>query len=138
MIGEKEKLEIVSIAQKRGLDLVVLFGSQVTRRLHSKSDIDIAVIGKQALAFDKQLDLIGDFYTLFKREDVEVVDLATASPTLMYVVVRDGKLLYERQENIFFRWKLYAIKIWMETAWLRELRNKKLIEWADTHRQANA
>lgn len=128
----KEKTREVAI--KYSLSFVVLFGSQATGRIHKKSDIDIAVIRKQPISFDERLKIIGDFSDIFEREDVEVVDLAPASPTLMYAVVRDGKLLYEKNENDFLNWKLYAIKIWMETAWLRELSRKSLLNWAKNTR----
>ena len=126
----KIKKKSKEIAEKYNLSFVALFGSQATGRTHQKSDIDIAVIRKQLISFDDRMKIIGDFSDALKREDVEVVDLATVSPTLMYVVVRDGKLLYEEKENVFLNWKLYAIKIWMETAWLRDLSRKSLVDWA--------
>ena len=127
---DKLKEKSKEIANKYGLSFVALFGSQATGRTNQKSDIDIAVIRKQPINFDDRLKIIGDFSDMLKREDVEVVDLASASPTLMYVVVRDGKLLYEEKENDFLNWKLYAIKIWMETAWLRDMSRKSLVDWA--------
>jgi hypothetical protein len=63
---------------------------------------------------------------------VEIVDLSTASPTLMRSVVSEGKLLYENEIGAYFRWKTYAIKIWMETGWLRRLANRKAKELAKT------
>ena len=125
-IKEKSK----EIGRKYDLSFVALFGSHATGRARQDSDIDIAVIRKQPLSFDERLKIIGDFSDTLGREDVEVVDLASASPTLMYAVVRDGKLLYEEKENNFLNWKLYAMKIWMETAWLRDLSRKSLLDWA--------
>src|SRR3989344_2870269 len=125
VITDEIKQNITELAQKHGLDLVVLFGSQATGRIHQKSDVDIAFLSK--IEVDKaQLALQMD--KVFKRGDTEVVNLANASPTLMRQVVLDGKLLYEREQGYFFRWKIYAIKIWMETAWLRALGRKKLVE----------
>lgn len=124
----KTKEKVKTLAEKYGLSLAVLFGSKATGRTHLKSDVDIAVLSNNK--FDSKI--IDDFYDLFKREDVEVVDLATASPTLMYVVVRDGKLLYEKESEAFFNWKLYAMWVWRDTAWLRKLRDRKLVEWAKT------
>lgn len=124
---EAIKPKIAELAKKRDLEFVALFGSQATGATHKRSDIDIAVLGSENLNLSKIID---DFYDLFKRDDVEVVNLGTASPTMMYVVVREGRALYEKEKDIFLNWKFYAIKIWMETAWLRELRDKKLIEWA--------
>mgnify|MGYP001601679662 FL=1 len=126
---EKIKEKIKGLAEKYNLSFVALFGSQSVGNLHSKSDIDIAVLGKGAFDMNK---LTIDLYDFFKREDVEVVDIGSASPTMMYVVVRDGKLLYEKKSGAFLKWKLYAIWVWRDTLWLRELRDKKLIEWAKT------
>lgn len=129
---EKIKPEIKKLAEKHQLLAVALFGSQATGALHQKSDIDIAILGKDQIGFDEKIKISSELSEIFKRDDVEVVDIDpnSASPTLMYAVVRDGKLLYEREAGDFLRWKLYAIKMWMETDWLRELRDKKLIEWA--------
>lgn len=132
--ADKIKEKTKEIACKYDLSFVALFGSQATGRTHQKSDIDIAVIRKQPISFDDRLKIIGDFSDVFEREDVEVVDMSSASPTLMYAVVRDGKLLYEEKENDFLNWKLYAIKIWMETAWLRDLSRKSLLDWAKNNK----
>ena len=121
--------KIKKLAEKYNLSLIVLFGSQATGALHSKSDVDIAILGINSLDIIK---ISSDFSSIFKREDVEVVDLRNASPTLMFCVLRDGKILYEKEKETFLVWKLYAIRIWRETAWLRDLRDKKLIEWTKT------
>ena len=125
------KPQINELALKHKLDFVVCFGSVATGKTHPKSDVDIAVISKSR--FDI-LKLTMDFYDLFKREDVDVVDLSLVSPTLAHAVVRDGVLLYEREGGAFLNWKVYAIKIWMETKWLRDLSAKLLIEWAGTNK----
>lgn len=128
--GGNERENIAEIAKRYNLKVVALFGSQATGNLHVKSDIDIAVMGSIPISLDKKLELIDDFSNLFKCEDVELVDLRSASPTLSFVVVRDGKLLYEADADYFLKWKLYAIRVWMETTWLRNLRDRRLIEWA--------
>jgi len=124
---EALKPKIAEIAIKHGLDFVVLFGSQAIGRTHPKSDVDIGVISKSK--FDI-LKVMTDLDNAFGRGDVNAVDLSRASPTLMRAIVVDGKLLYERERAMFLRWKFYAIRVWMETAWLRELGQKRLIEWA--------
>ena len=133
---EEIKPVIKQLAEKHGLLAVALFGSQATGALHSKSDVDIAILGRDQIAFDEKIKISSELSGIFKREDVEVVDIDpnSASPTLMYAVVLDGKLLYERSVGDFLRWKLYAVKIWLETAWLRSLSRKKLIEWAEANK----
>lgn len=128
--SEQVQAGIKNVARMRRLKIVALFGSQATGAAHAKSDVDIAVLGDAPLSFDARLQLISDFSSVIGRDDVEVVDLAIASPTLMYVVVRDGQLLYESVSGSFFSWKLRAIREWLDTAWLRALRDMRLIQWA--------
>lgn len=118
--------EIARVAAKHNLEFVVLFGSQATGKTHSGSDIDIAVISRDKVNTPR---LMSELSEIFRFENVQVVDLGSASPTLMYAVVKDGKPLYEKTSESFFTWKIYAIKIWMETSWLRKLRDKKIREW---------
>src|SRR3989344_2584760 len=96
------QFKIKEVAQKYNASLIVLFGSQATGHTHSKSDIDIAILSRSIL--DK-FKIMSDLEDIFKRDDIEVVDLANASPTLMYCVVRDGVLLYEKDNGGFLKWK---------------------------------
>ena len=129
IVTDEIKQKVAGLARKHDLSLVALFGSQATGRTHARSDLDLAVLsGKEV----NRARLALEFDAIFGRGDTEVVDLRSASPTLSREVVSDGKLLYESEEEVFFRWKLYAIKIWMETKWLRDLADKKALEWAKT------
>ena len=130
---EIDRGKIKELAEKYSLELVVLFGSQATSQTHAKSDIDVAVLGGESNSLAGLLKLMSDFYKFFKREDVEVVDLSSAAPTLWQAVVRDGELLYEKTPGYFGRWKIYAWKIWLETAWLRKIRDQRLLNWAQQH-----
>lgn len=127
---EEQKPAIVALAKKHALDFVVLFGSQARGRSHQKSDIDVAVISRGVV---DRARLSMDFAEIFKHGDTEVVNLANASPTLMYSVARDGKILYEKEPGAYLAWRVYATKIWMDTEWLRRLRDRKLVEWSEAY-----
>lgn len=129
---EQAKKVAETVAKKHGLSFVALFGSQATGRMHAKSDVDIGVAGRVPVAFDAQTDIWREFSDVFHRDDIEIVDLFDATPTMMYVVARDGKVLYEDSTGQFASWKLFAMREWRDTAWLRELRDRKLREWAKT------
>ncbi len=125
---ESKKDVVAEIAKKYGLNFVVLFGSQAAGRVHEKSDIDIAVLGAGEVDRTK---VACELDEAFGRDDTEVVVLNDASPTMMYVIVRDGKVLYEDIAGQFVAWKLFAMREWRDTTRLRELRDRKLIEWAN-------
>lgn len=124
---ESKKAAIAEIAKKHGLSFVALFGSQATGRTHARSDVDVAVLGRKEVdRFAVAAELDG----VFGRDDTEVVILNDASPTLMYVVTRDGKMLYEDSDGRFVSWKFSAMREWRDTEWLRAWRDRKLTEWA--------
>lgn len=127
---EQARTAAETVAEKHGLSFVALFGSQATGRTHAKSDIDIGVAGKTPIAFDAQTKIWREFSDVFQRDDIEVVDLYDVTPTMMYVVARDGKVLYEDSAGRFASWKLFAMREWRDTVWLRALRDRKLAEWA--------
>lgn len=129
---EQAKKAAETVAKKHGLIFVALFGSQATGRTHEKSDIDIGVVGGAPIAFDAKTDIWREFSDVFHRDDIEIVDLFEAMPTIMYVVSRDGQVLYEDNLGRFASWKLYAMREWRDTEWLREFRDRKLTEWAKT------
>ena len=128
MIDEKVKCEIGEIATKHKLSLVVLFGSQATGRVHTKSDIDIAVLPKVQDALSKAAEDIGG---AFGRNDVEVADLSVPSPYLWRAVARDGMLLFEMEPGLFSKWRLRAMTLWYDTEPIRERQKQALRAWAN-------
>jgi uncharacterized protein len=74
-----------------------LFGSTVRGEANRLSDIDIAVLFDEALskdeAFDFQLKLIGEFTTLLKTNNVDLVALNDSPLLLTYNTIRNGVIL---------------------------------------------
>lgn len=79
--------------QARRLDGVWLFGSQARGTASSASDIDLAVLCEPALELDRfrLMDSLGRALS----RDVDVIDLATAPPTLTWEVLTTGRLVFE-------------------------------------------
>lgn len=128
------KPEIKKLAEKYGLSLVVLFGSCATGKTHAKSDIDIG-IAKRQNSWSEDLSSViieieKNLSDVLKRDDIEVIDLYDTSPTLMRSIVEEGKSLYESSPGEFDDWKLFAIRVWMETKWLRDRSREHLKSWA--------
>lgn len=131
---EQAKKAAETVAKKHGLSFVALFGSQATGRTHEKSDIDIGVAKRLTSYFEEtpvpMIDIEDELVRVLNRDDIEVVNLSTVSPTLMRSVAEEGVLLYEASMDEFSEWKLFAMKVWRETKWLRDLANRHLREWA--------
>jgi predicted transposase/invertase (TIGR01784 family) len=47
-------------------------------------------------------------------KEIDLVDLRSAEPILRYEIAKDGKLLYEREEGLFERYRLFYIKRFYE------------------------
>lgn len=131
MIDEEQKKQIGEIAKRQGLLFVVLFGSHATGRAHAKSDIDVAVLPKEAERISVATEEIGG---VLKRNDVEVADLSVSSPYLWRAVARDGILLFEAEQGLFSKWRLRAMNLWYDTAPIRELQKQALRSWANAQK----
>lgn len=100
------------LADKFHLDLVVLFGSQVTGRVHPESDVDIAVRGTKILSLSQQLELARQLDKVLI--DTDLVDLRRASPLMLASVATTGQVLFERRKNAFAHFRLLAINQYLD------------------------
>ncbi len=111
----------------KGIKLLILFGSKATRTSHSKSDTDIAVFADHKLTVKEKSDLGKIIQDKFKynEDEIDIVDLAVASPLLRYEVAKKGKLLYGTKFD-FIRFRVLAWKIYCDTAKFRRARTEHL------------
>ena len=87
---------IAGIARKRGLSLVVLFGSVAANAAHPDSDIDIAVKfcgGDPGLA--RILEVQEEISGLFRGRKVDLSVLNHADPLFMKKIAERCEFLYE-------------------------------------------
>jgi len=97
----EQAVEIVS-----GLKEIVafyLFGSYAMGRPTPLSDIDLAVLFDcsvdKNMFFTKKLQLMGDLSTILGTDGIDLVILNEAPPGLGYRVIKDGRLLYSKDED---------------------------------------
>ncbi len=112
---------IARIAKTYDLEFVVLFGSQATGHTHPGSDIDIGFTASRTLTLERQLALREELAHIFRRDDVEAVNLRTVSPSLQKDSVRSAQVLFDT-DSAFDRFTIYAHKLYIEAAPLRALR----------------
>ena len=123
------KSKIIPLAQKYNLKLVVLFGSQATGRIHKNSDIDIGDLPTSDIDFHSEVYFVTDLYRVLKREDVQVVNLATASPLLQYSALSKCIVLFEKYDGIYNNARTYAFKLYVEAKPLYDLRRARLSQY---------
>ena len=119
-------------AQRLGIKMVILFGSQAEKKARSDSDYDIAVLTAEknnisdlknyntALFFLSEALAIPD-------HKLDLTNLNHAGPFLGAEIARIGQLLYGNEDN-FATFKASAMREYIATQDLRELEDKLIIK----------
>jgi len=88
-----------------------LFGSRAYGKSLSRSDIDLALYLDEKKCkdlFEKRLELIAKISKILKKE-ADITTLNTAPPFLKYVVLKEGKLIFERDKEKRIDFELKSI-----------------------------
>lgn len=84
---------IIELAQKYGIEKVILFGSRARGDNWERSDVDLAISGGNRTMFSLDVDEIENVPTLLM---FDVVDLdSECNEDLLASIRRDGVVLYE-------------------------------------------
>jgi len=105
--------QLTDIAQRYGLDMVVIFGSQVSGQARAGADIDVAVrMQRRAWRdWERELELVGELTEAITGDgDLDVVFLNGASPLLLFEVASSGVVLYQAQPTTFAQFQSYAAR----------------------------
>jgi predicted nucleotidyltransferase len=116
---EEIKASLAPLCDDKGLQLVVLFGSAATGRLHRQSDIDLAFLYDQP---QDLLDLTNRTIRQLRLDNVDVVDLRSAGPLLKVSVARTGRLLYERTPGLYSSFISLAFRMYADAKKFRDAR----------------
>jgi len=129
---ERYRPALSEVFERNGVVLAYLYGSQARGDAGPLSDVDVAVrFGPdvpEGERFHRVLRLIGELGSVFRRDDVSVVDLADASPLLRHRVYRDGRLLYCSDERERVRFETTALRDYVDTEPLRRIKRKYVLK----------
>jgi len=123
---------IKNLAEKYGLSLVVLFGSQATGATHAGSDTDIAFFSERPKNMREIAEMQMEFSTAFRIKNLELVDLAGKTPLFLKQVADEGVKLYEKDPSVFDEFRIYAFKRYVEARPLYALRKAQLQTFLQT------
>ncbi|HKQ70061.1 MAG TPA: nucleotidyltransferase domain-containing protein [Polyangiaceae bacterium] len=86
----------------RRVDAIWLFGSHASDSAGPDSDVDLAVLCEPPLTLDRAraMDELGRAL----GGDIDIIDLATATPPLRWEIITTGRLLFERDEELVERY----------------------------------
>lgn len=101
---------IDEVAAAHGVELLVQFGSTVTGTSHAGSDVDLAVLLREAPdSLDGQASLAAALQRFFPGRDVDLVVLNHADPLLLRQVTDRG-VLVAGDRNRWQEFRAYAFR----------------------------
>lgn len=105
-----EATELNQIAEKYGILLILQFGSSVTGKVHSRSDIDLAaLLDGPRLTLSEHADLLHDLQRFFPEQEVDLALINHADPLFLKKITDACQLLYGSPRRLQ-ELKLYAFK----------------------------
>jgi predicted nucleotidyltransferase len=113
-------------------DVIVayLFGSTARGQANRLSDVDVAVLLDSSVdgeaALERQLKLMIDMDRFADRE-VQILILNRAAPLLAYQVIRDGRLLFERNRAERIAFEVRAMKLYFDLQPMLAVQNRALL-----------
>src|SRR3989344_7749574 len=103
-INHKKEGLVKKAAEKYGLSLLFLFGSQITGQTHKESDFDFGYVSSRGLSVEEEGYLIGELMPIAEVSDeraINLVNFKRASPLLLYSALHNAQLLYEKETDAF-------------------------------------
>lgn len=123
---------LAGIFRKQPVDFAYLFGSLATGNASKQSDIDVAIFTSGDLSkeerFALRLNLIGRLSRAVKR-DVDVVVLNDLSSLFFrYVIISEGKLLYQRSEGRRLDFENMTLGLYFDFRPFLDLYNRRYVQ----------
>ncbi|MBI2863379.1 MAG: nucleotidyltransferase domain-containing protein [Chloroflexi bacterium] len=110
--------QLARVCKDYELDLVILFGSHAKGYATPGSDYDIAVLPSKApVPPEEVLTLAFVLSRALGVREIDLVDLRRASPLLKHQAAESGKVLYEREEGTFTRFRVLAYKLYQDASY---------------------
>ncbi len=134
---EEQKRKVQEIAQKYQVELLLLFGSQVTGKTHQESDYDLAYVGRRRLDLYERGQLMIDLASVFEipLDKMELVPLRGSSPFFLKEVFTNANVLYAKDNVAFDRYKIYALRYFEESQSLMQHLASMVKKRAEKYRQ---
>lgn len=115
-----------------GVQLAYLFGSQARERAGPLSDFDFGVLFRAVLSpherFHQRLRLIAELIGVLHAQQIDVVVLNDAPPTIRFKIIEQGQIIYNEDERARVRFEAQTMSEYFDTKPLRALYRQRLFE----------
>ncbi|KKT20172.1 MAG: polymerase beta domain protein region protein [Parcubacteria group bacterium GW2011_GWB1_43_8] len=135
---DKIKPQVKDLAEKHGLSLVMLFGSQVTGKTHKESDFDIAYLADKKLSFEDEGKIIIDLAKIIGARDERLVNLCNIKEVgalLLKEIFDRHQTLFCADRNVYDSYKIFSVKNFIESRPLFDLRDFLIKKYFASHAQ---
>lgn len=133
---DKIKPQIKELAEKYGLSLVMLFGSQVSGKIHKESDYDVAYLSDKKLSFEDEGKIIIELAQIIGARDERLVNLSNirqAGALLLKEIFDKHQVLFCADRNVYDSYRIFAIKNFIENRPLFDLRDYLIKKYFISH-----
>jgi len=127
-IKENQKNKIAEICDSFGVEILLLFGSQVFGKTHKESDIDLAFAGSKPFDFERHAAFNTELQSVFNDKKVETVNIFQTNPLLKKNIFDEHLPLYIKNDYLYHSLESYAQKSYLETKLMRENLKKYLMQ----------
>jgi predicted nucleotidyltransferase len=136
-IQDKISLLMAKLQDVDSIDAVYLFGSVAKKDLKPLSDIDIAVLLREGLGKDKMSELKLSFTGLIadalSTEEFDLVVLNDAPIRFSYSILKDGALVFVKDEKHLIDFRERAIKYYLDFSYYIKEFDKAFLEGLGYH-----
>ena len=136
IIADKIKPQIKKLAEKHGLSLVILFGSQVAGKTHKESDYDFAYLSDKKLSFEDEGKIIIDLAEVIGARDerlINLTDIKKAGAFLLKEIFDRHHVLFYADRNVYDSYRIFAVKNFLESRPLFDLRDYLIEKYFASH-----
>ena len=106
----RDAAELARIADVHGVVLLLQFGSSVTRKLHARSDVDLAaLLDRDRPTLREHADLLHDLERLFPAREADLALLNHADPLFLKKILESCRILHGDPRRLQ-RLRIYAFK----------------------------
>ena len=136
--AEKIKPQVKNLAEKYGLSLLMLFGSQVTGKTHKESDFDVAYLADKKLSFEDEGRIIIEIAKIIGARDERLVILCNIKESgalLLKEIFDRHQVLFCADRNVYDSYKIFSVKNFIESRPLFDLRDFLIKKYFASHAQ---